>query len=140
MVHFSIILTMFLPFMPQNNAMLCAIHQQKLSKVSNFLHTHTCTCTPTYSCTGIWFQVFPLCVSSQAISQLEEQIKNIPPSHVTPSNFLSLFSAYDLESSQSQAKKLSWLPYLGQHAPEGFNMMSLGLVIPTSTIPQTRQS
>ena len=59
---------------------------------------------------------------------MEDNIKGTPANNLNSSIFFSLFTYYDLESSQAQAKKLSWLPFLGQHAPEGFNVTALGLL------------
>ena len=59
--------------------------------------------------------------------KIEEVIKSSPAS-LQAALFKTLFFLYDLESTQAQAKKLSWLPLLGYHAPEGFNMMSVGII------------
>jgi hypothetical protein len=58
---------------------------------------------------------------------IEDEIKTFPMCMQT-GLFKTLFSLYELESSQAQAKKLSWLPLLGSHAPEGFNLMATGLI------------
>ena len=50
------------------------------------------------------------------------------PSSLQPAILRTLFSCYELESTQAQAKKLSWLPLLGDHAPEGFTLTSIGLI------------
>lgn len=63
----------------------------------------------------------------KTITHIEDIIKETPSS-LQVSLFKVLFSLYQLESSQSQAKKLSWLPLLGYHASEGFSLISVGMI------------
>ncbi|XP_019850352.1 PREDICTED: uncharacterized protein LOC105312226 [Amphimedon queenslandica] len=67
----------------------------------------------------------------QAITSIEDLIKTTSTTSYSPlqvSLFKVLFSLYELESSKGQAKKLSWLPFLGYFAPEGFSLKSTGMI------------
>ena len=70
------------------------------------------------------FQSSPL---SQCIREMEGVVRSCPPSSLQPALLTNLTATYDLESSSSHSKKLSFLPLLGQHVGEGFPLSSLGL-------------
>lgn len=113
------------PIVSTNKGLL-AIYRNQYGIAEQNFHSSNLNEPSTVSINNVAISAFYQQRLSEAISQLEEHIKNSPI--ITTSLFKSLVSCYELESSQAQAKKLSWVPFLGLHAPEGLNITSLGLI------------
>ncbi len=50
-----------------------------------------------------------------------------PPSSLQSSLFANLAAAYELESGKSMAKKMNFVPLLGGHVCEGFQLQALNI-------------
>lgn len=63
----------------------------------------------------------------QSIDAMKNLVTEAPPTSLQPAIFANLAAAYELESGQSAAKKLTFLPLLANHVSEGFQLQALNI-------------
>ena len=63
----------------------------------------------------------------QSIEGMEQLLTSDPPSSLQPAVFANLAAAYELESGQSLERKLNFVPILGTHICEGFQLQALNI-------------
>ena len=56
---------------------------------------------------------------------MEKLLTSDPPSSLQPPLFANLATAYELESGNSSAKKLSFVPLLAQHIGQGYQHLGM---------------
>ena len=98
----------------RNNRALCHVYQDNVKEV---MVTCTLACKIQFAC-------MPLICFSQAISVMEQLIRSSPAALLQPTLLSNLSELYDVRVN-SQAKRLSLMPLLAEHAGDAFNISAL---------------
>ena len=65
--------------------------------------------------------------SPQAIGEMERFIRGDPPRTLQPAVFGNLAAAYELESGNSLARKVTFVPLLAAHVGDAFSINPLNI-------------